>query len=155
MLDKRCKIVLNVLKSSGFTYPRADFQSLEESLIPILPDAGKYKWTFESVSSCIEYLMKHEYVDGEPFFHGYYPVLDYSQLHVTYKGQHYSEFAIAEFRSDIFKSLVLPIVVSLITTLIVSLCGYIWGMSSLSRKNANNNPAAEPIMLAATVIAIR
>ena len=144
MTDKKCKIVLNTLIEHNFTYPRSDFYSITETLIPLLPKEKKYNWTLECLSPCLNYLIKHEYIEGIIFYHGYYPVADYKEVYVTYKGLNYKDFKKAEFISSLFKSVALPVIASLITTLIVSICGYIWGMRSIQIRNPNNPPTVPP-----------
>ena len=147
MLDKRSKIILNTLIENGFTYPQSKFVSVEDTLIPLLPCSEKYNWRGDTVSVCVTYLSENGYVSGTPFFHGYYPVPDYRELHVTYKGWHYKNFKWLQLKSDLFRSVALPIVVSLITAAVSTIIGYIWGQGLIIKtKDTNLAPIMNPIV---------
>lgn len=130
MLDKRLKAILNTLISHGFTSPKTEFISIEESLIPILPD--KYKDSWENLSPAISFLINADYLSGEVFYHGFYSVPDYRDLSLTYKGTHYKNFKWQELRKDMFRSVAVPLIVSLLTAAITTAIGYLWGKTTLS-----------------------
>ena len=56
MLNKKAKIILNTLIINGFDKRSCKFISIQETLLPLLPNPDKYKWTFENVSPVLEYL---------------------------------------------------------------------------------------------------
>ena len=116
MLNKKAKIILNTLIINGFDKRSCKFTSIEKTLLPLLPNPDKYKWTFENVSPVLEYLYEKGLIDGVSFVHGYYPVIDFRDVFVTYIGTQYN---LLTFR-DNFRFW-LPIVISIIALVISGL----------------------------------
>ena len=136
MLDKRLKTILDVLIAHGFSSSKTEFISIESTLIPMLPD--KYKDSWENLSPAVSFLVDADYLSGELFYHGYYPVPDYRDLSLTYKGSHYKNFQWQEFRKDMFRSIAVPIIVSLITAAITTAIGYLWGKTTLFHQSSED-----------------
>ena len=118
MLDKKSKIVLDTLIKNGYTHCQSRFETIGKSLLPYLPKPEKYKWTFESVQACLVYLSKEGYVDYATRTNGYCTVSDCTYVHTTHKGTNYKTFKWLEVKAFLFRSILTPIVVSLITSLI-------------------------------------
>ena len=116
MLNKRSKIVLHTLVKNGYDIRSCKFKSIEQSLLPLLPCSDKYKWSFENTSPILEHLYEKGLIDGVTFTHGYYPVVDFRDVFVTYIGTQYN---ILTFR-DNFRFW-LPIVLSIIALVISGL----------------------------------
>lgn len=121
MLDKQSKIILDTLINNNFIYPQSKFVSISETLIPLLPKSSKYKWTFEKLAPLLQYLKLNGYVDYHEIRHGYYPVPDCAMLFTTHKGANYKEFRWLAFQDFLYKSIVTPIAVSAITSMIAIL----------------------------------
>ena len=113
MLNKKAKIVLNTLIKNGYDKRSRKFKSIEENLLPLLPLSAKYIWTFETISPVMEYLFEKGLIDGVTFTHGYYPVIDFRDVFVTYIGTQYN---LLTFR-DNFRFW-LPIILSVIALII-------------------------------------
>lgn len=116
MLNKKAKIVLNTLINNGCDKRSCKFKSITESLLPFLPISKNHKWTLENVSPILEYLYQKGLIDGVPFTHGYYPVIDFRDVFVTYIGTQYN---LLTFR-DNFRFW-LPIVISIFALIISGL----------------------------------
>lgn len=121
MLDKKSKIILDTLIHLGYTKPDHRFESLNTNLIPYLPQNKKYKWSYEDVQTCIVYLNKCGYVDYINRPMGQNPIPDCAYLFTTYEGTNYKKFSWLKLEEFLCKSILTPIAVSVITTLVAIL----------------------------------
>lgn len=137
MLDKRLRTILDTLIEHGFDSLDSEFNSIDETLIPLLPP--KYNDSWDKLSPAIKSLIDQKYIVGEPIYYGNYPIPNYRNVYLTYQGAHYKAFKWYEFRKDFFHSIVVPIIVSLLTTGIVTFIGYIWGNTSLENEQIPQN----------------
>lgn len=121
LLDKKSKIIIDMLISHGYTAPKISFVSIRDSLLPILPKPEKYKWERDLLYTNLSYLNELGLVDYVQHANGYYPVPECSHLFVTHKGLAYKELSRLELKSFLLRSILTPIVVSAATSFVVSL----------------------------------
>lgn len=126
--EKTLKYLLDQHQQTNYTiFCTADF--MDEFLIPlkdleILSNLGLIKF--------------QPYIDTSPE-NPFYKIELLAPAYTYFDKKH------SEFLNVLFKSVLLPIITSLITTLIVSICSYIWGMRSLRTNTDNFNPNKQPI----------
>ena len=121
MLNKNCKIILDTLIKNNFTYPQSKFISIEATLIPLLPKGKNIEWSVNSITPLLQYLKSIGYVDYVTTTNGYNPVFNCTMLYTTYPGTYYKQFKWLKFEDFILKSILTPIALSVITTIITIL----------------------------------
>lgn len=111
--------VLEGLKTAQITEDGNVFLSLQKTAACTLTAEGKPYREFDfskykdSIRSILNSLAARGLIESG------YP--DYEYLHVTHEGWHYRQVLRQEFLSGLFKSVLLPVIVSLLTTLLALL----------------------------------
>lgn len=146
MLLKKSKIILETLISQPSASSIHNYLGIKDFLIPLLEEKNDCQWNYDNVSLLLQQLIDEEYITAEAFTHGEYPLPDFRYIVLTYKGLHYHEINRNAIKDFLFKSVLVPIVISLITTAIATLIGYIWGKTALNNQLNNTQNTALEIM---------
>lgn len=145
MLLKKSYVILKTLiRQSSISTISSDL-GIDDFLIPLLPNNNKYHWSYDEVSGLLQQLIDEEYIEAETIFHGEYLIPDYRYITLTYKGLHYDELRKNAIKDFFLKSILVPIVVSLLTSAVATFVGYIWGNNILQSQKKNNEPATAEI----------
>lgn len=104
MLDKQSKYVLKALIAA------ADEDNMVCDLDNIYLKTSKY--TESQINDSINYMCEEGYITSSYDFKGNV------DISIEYKGLHYKDFSRMEFKRFIMKSILTPIIVSIITTLL-------------------------------------
>lgn len=107
MLNYSCRKVLNALIK--IQKHNVIFKG-RETLSKYVP-----KWIMKNIDSVMSYLYENEYITYM------YAADDYYRFKLTYKGLAYKSFSYEEFKTFLLKSIIVPIFVAFITTLITLL----------------------------------
>lgn len=153
MLLKKSKIILDTLISQPSASSIHSYLGIKDLLIPLLEEKNDCQWNYDNVSLLLQQLIDEEYITAEAFTHGEYPLPDFRYIVLTYKGLHYHEIHRNTIKDFLFKSVLVPIVISLITTAIATLIGYIWGKTALNNQLNNTQKTALEIIETTTVTA--
>ena len=107
MLNSQCKQVLNCLiKLSKNNIEFNGLETFEKYL--------SHK-TFQNIWETVSYLSKNEYITVR------YADDDFYSINLTYKGLAYKSFNVEIFKSFLLKSIIVPIFISIVTTILTML----------------------------------
>jgi len=104
MLNKKSKIVLKALHKINFKYENID------AFCALLPKLSK-----DDIEQTLWYLEELGYISCSPAEDTIW------WLEPTYRGEQYKEFEFVDFKLFIYKSVIVPIIVSVITAVITML----------------------------------
>lgn len=96
------------------------------------------------VIEAIEYMVKHDLAGYRTLksSSGSVPIAFY----LKHEGLKWQELRRQERNSFLIKSVLAPILVSLLTSAIVAVASYAWTMAGIKTLNASNTPSAEPMI---------
>lgn len=101
LLDRRSRIVLKTIR-------KHDFIDSSAELLPLLP--ARHKFALDSLDSTLWFLDRNRLLNCEEGEDSVYC------MNLTYEGKHYGEFVWIDFKTFLFKSVMVPIVVAFITS---------------------------------------
>ena len=98
----------------------------------------------QAVDAAIEYMVKHDLAGYRTLksSSGSVPIAFY----LKHEGLKWQELRRQERNSFLIKSVLVPILVSLLTSAIVAVASYAWTMAGIKTLNASNTPSAEPMI---------
>ena len=100
MLDKKSKYVLNLINKLEYI---ENVESLSKQT---------QKYTYDEILESLFYLRKNKFIGAFPAENSLF------DIEPTYEGKHYNEFSRIKFKDFLFKSVLIPIFLSIATTLI-------------------------------------
>lgn len=81
----------------------------------------------EIIRSAVKYLHEKDYLTYSRDSNG-----KECAFYLSYRGMHWEEISKNELYETLFKSVLLPIIASIATSAIVSICAYLWTMAGIS-----------------------
>ncbi|MDO5777810.1 MAG: hypothetical protein Q4Q08_05890 [Eubacteriales bacterium] len=134
-MDKTCEKVLDYFLSQENP---ASF-SLFYAMRGFDHDISTTKMSYQEFRKTLLYLESRDYVTIHRDAKGNCQVVS-----LSYKGLHYKEIQRDEVKNFIFKSIAIPVMVSIITAAVTTGIGYIWGQTALSAGMTTTQESATP-----------
>ena len=97
----------------------------------------------QELSKAVSYLVKNGMAEYKTLKSASGPVI--TGFALTHEGLNWKEILRSERNDFLLKSVLVPIIVSVLTSAVIAICSYLWTMSGISTLNANNTPSTEPM----------
>lgn len=96
----------------------------------------------EELSKAVSFLAKNGLAEYKTLKSANGPVI--TGFVLTHEGLNWKEILRSERNDFLLKSVLVPIIVSVVTSLLISAIGYLWTMSGITNSNASQTPSADP-----------